>query len=178
MYQVIFWNLRVESHGKIHDLITRRETFSRAQGQALGRYWKVTCRRRHTPWLSKASGEGAPARRAAGWADPGKLLPSMACRLQYYGNGVCFWVSSGQSYCHIWPDSGSLLVVYTSQPRWIFDWGFRKGWQDILWGWYLLLDPPKLFLVLVEALCSSSIPTFMKQLMQVVISRPGQAGQF
>ena len=86
--------------------------------------------------------------------------------------------SSGQSYCHIWPDSGSLLVVYTSQPRWIFDWGFGKGWQDILWGWYLLLDPPKLFLVLVEALCSSSIPTFMKQLMQVVISRPGQAGQF
>ena len=72
----------------------------------------------------------------------------------------------------------SLLAVYTSQPRWIFDWGFQEGRQDILWGWYFFLDPPKLFSVLVEALCSSSIPTFMKQLMQVVISRPGQAGQF
>jgi len=59
----------------------------------------------------------------------------MTCALRLYGDGVSFWVVSGQSSCLcsylVWlralPGGGHI-----SQPGWIPDWELRGGWQGTL----------------------------------------------
>ena len=63
---------------------------------------------------------------------------ALACGLKFQGNGVSFWVVSGQLSCLcpclVWlrvPPSGA----HISQPRWIPAWRFLKGvLQDVFWA--------------------------------------------
>ena len=97
--------------------------------------------------------EGVPERRSAGKGNPGKLLCNMTRGLRFYGNGVCFWV-------FFWPIILPYLVWLRVPPGSIhisakmdFRLKVLGRLEGHIMGWYLLLDPPKLFLVLVEALC-------------------------
>ena len=67
--------------------------------------------------------------------NPREMLSHMTCALRFYGDGVSFWVISGQSSClcsyRVWltalPGGGHI-----SQPRWIPAWELQGGWQGTL----------------------------------------------
>ena len=94
----------------------------------------------------------------------------------FYGNVVSLWVVSGQSSClaYIWSDSGSFLVARTSQPRWIpVPRILGVGHLLPLFGSSQILQ-----LILGEAPYFLSRTPVVRQLMQAVITMPGQGGQF
>lgn len=54
---------------------------------------------------------GVPGQKATGSGNPGELLWHVACSLGVYGNGISFWVVSGQSssLACTWSGSGPFL---------------------------------------------------------------------
>ena len=59
----------------------------------------MNCLRRHMCWQSKRLyWERAPRWRGVGPGNQGELLCLVACSLGFYGDGISFWVFSGQSF--------------------------------------------------------------------------------
>ena len=59
--------------------------------------------------------EREPGWRAGGWGNPGGLLCHVACSLQFYGDGISFWVVFSQSFWLRVLPGGAHLV----QPSWM-----------------------------------------------------------
>ena len=78
----------------------RKVTPSRAQNWALVYHSEMNCLRRCMCWKSKRFyWERVPGWRGGGWGKPGEHLCHVACRLRFYGEGISFWVVSGQLFC-------------------------------------------------------------------------------
>ena len=91
---------------------------------------------------------------------------------------------SGQSAClaHVWSHSGSFLVVHASLSQDGFQ---RKGFWEVGRTYCILASPPSLWplsntpgLSLVAVPCSLWRLAVVRQLMQVVVLRPGQGRWF
>ena len=98
----------------------------------------------------------------------------MACSLGFYGDGISFWVVSGQSFWH-----RSFLVVNASLNQDEFQ---QEGsWK--VGSTYRLASPFDLSWILVVAgglsvLCSLPGPPVVKQLIQMVTVMSGQGRGF
>lgn len=70
----------------------------------------------HTEKARDSTGKGSPGGRETGWGNPAELLCHVAHSIRVYGNGVSFWVFSGQSpfLAPILSDSGSFLMAHVS----------------------------------------------------------------
>ena len=76
----------------------------------------MNCHWRHMCWPSKRFyREGAPGWGAGGWGDPGELLCHVSCSLQFYGDGISFWMVFGQSFwLRVFPGGAPIV-----QPGWM-----------------------------------------------------------
>jgi len=100
----------------------------------------------------------------------GGRLCHVARSLGFCGDGVSFWVVSGQSF-----DSGSFLMVYTSLSQDGFQ---REGfWEDIWTGVSTLQFDLSQFLPIGDSLlvpCSLPGPPVVRYLMEVATMVSGQ----
>ena len=110
------------------------------------------------------------------WRAAGELLCHIACGLRFYGNGVSFWVVSGQSPCAACTSgSGSFLVACAPLSQDGVQ--HQRSWEV---GCLLpLIGPSQILPVSLQAApCSlSELPT-VRPLKQAVITMQGRGCQF
>ena len=116
--------------------------------------------------------EREPGWRAGGSGNSGEQLCHVACSLQFYGDGISFWVVFSQSFWLRVLPGGAHLV----QPRWMPERRILGGGQTCGVSFDLSWTLPVGGGLLVP--CSLLGPPVVKHLMKMVTMVPGQGRRF
>ena len=141
----------------------------------------MNCPGRHTYWQSKTLLKRDTQAESSWVRNPGELLPHVAHSFWFYGNGVSFWVVSGQWSCSASSWSGPRVLLggtHTFQPRWILAPGILEVGSLLPPTDPSQLLPPPPPSVFMAAPYSLSGSPALRQLKPTVIILPGQGGWF